>query len=519
MVALEGVETKVDPNFRPPRDVFRELQVSRPRDPRRVAGAIDIPRPANTYGVHNNSLNNLRRGLLERVFATDKDGTQPLEPTADFAKTLRPFSSKLKAFRVEPWSREEFVDSYKGRRHTRYQNALDSLRDTPLTQRDARVATFVKAEKIDFSAKPDPAPRVIQPRDPRFNVEFGKYIRPLEHKIYKAMGRIYKYPCVAKGFNAYETGQLMAKKWALFKSPVGVGLDASRFDQHVSRAALKWTASVYQRFINDPEFNALCGMMLDNVGFATAKDGAIKYRVDRGRMSGDMDTALGNCVLMVAMCYSYCARKGIKHELFDNGDDVVVIMEEHDLDAFSQGLVEWFQTLGFKMKVEPPVRRLEQLEFCQTKPVFDGHSWRMVRGLQALSKDLVSVKGPREIFPWVFAVGECGLALTDGLPVYPELYHYLRRIGTPSRINEHHSYCDAGMYRLSLGMKYEGRVVTDAARLSFFDAFGITPDMQICLEDMYRRLGTPTGKTISQDVSIWSGNTSPAYAGHTERDA
>jgi hypothetical protein len=450
------------------------------------------------------------------VFATDAEGTQPVEPTADFAKRLYPFTKRLKSFRVEPWSREQFVDSYHGGQHARYQRALDSLYETPLHGRDARVATFVKAEKIDFSAKLDPAPRVIQPRDPRFNVEFGKYIKPLEHKLYNAMGRIYKYPCVAKGFNAYDTGRLMAKKWALFKEPVGVGLDASRFDQHVSRAALKWTAKVYRRFINDPEFNALCGMMLDNVGFATAKDGAIKYRISRGRMSGDMDTALGNCVLMVAMCYSYCAKKRIKHELFDNGDDVVVIMEKCDLDNFQDGLVEWFQTLGFKMKVEKPVYKLEQLEFCQTRPVFDGSQWRMVRGLQALSKDLVCVKGPSELLPWVKAVGECGLALTDGIPIFPELYHYLVRIGTHSRIHLHKQYTGAGMYRLSRGMQYEQRPITDAARLSFFDAFGITPDMQIGLEEMYRRLGAPSGNLTIQDVGVWRSTSAAAYAGHPE---
>nr|UUW21077.1 MAG: RNA-dependent RNA polymerase [Guiyang Paspalum paspaloides tombus-like virus 1] len=478
-------------------------------------GAIAIPRPGNTYGVHNNSLNNLRRGLLERVFATDAKGTQPLEPTAKFASRLANFARDLRSWEITPWSRQEFVESYHGKQRTRYQNALDSLLLTPLTARDARVATFVKAEKIDFSVKNDPAPRVIQPRDPRFNVEFGKFIRPLEHKMYKALSRLYKYPCVAKGFNAYETGDLMAKKWSRFKEPVGVGLDASRFDQHVSREALKWTHSIYKRFIKDPEFSQLCGMLLDNVGFATAKDGAIKYRIDRGRMSGDMDTALGNCVLMVAMCYSYCSSKGIVHELMDNGDDVVVIMEKDSLTTFSDGLVEWFAELGFKMKVEEPVTRLEALEFCQTKPVFDGTQWRMVRGIPALSKDLVCVKGPDELLPWLYAVGECGLALTDGIPVFAELYHYLKRCGSPTRVAHQTGFTGMGMYNLARRMHYVGKPVTDTARRSFFDAFGITPDMQIDLENLYRSLGTPTGKIerVIDDVCNWRHPLAPAYAG------
>jgi len=510
VVRIGGTETAIVPNFKPPISEFREVQVSRPRDPVRSMGAIAMPRPNATYGVHNNSLNNLRRGLLERVFATDSSGTQPVQPTVDLSQRLSTFSRRVKSFEVPALTREEFVASYKGRQNARYQRALDSLYSCPLQGRDARVATFVKAEKINFTDKPDPAPRVIQPRDPRFNVEFGKFIKPMEHKIYRALGRLYKYPCVAKGFNAYETGNIMAQKWALFKTPVGVGLDASRFDQHVSREALKWTHRYYRRYCRSPEFAGLCSMMLDNVGFASAKDGAIKYRISRGRMSGDMDTALGNCVLMVAMCYSYCTDKGIRHELFDNGDDVVIIMEGDDLAKFSDGLVEWFAELGFKMKVERPVHTLEQLEFCQTHPVFDGAQWRMVRGINALSKDLVCVKGPDEFLPWVYAIGECGLALTDGIPVFAELYHYMQRIGRKSRISHHHQFTGMGMARLAYRMQYTGKPITEEARYSFYLAFGITPDMQTALEDMYRSLGTPAGNIY--DVCDWSLDTAPAYA-------
>jgi len=73
-VRIGGTETAIVPNFKPPISEFREVQVSRPRDPVRSMGAIAMPRPNATYGVHNNSLNNLRRGLLERVL--------PLTPVA-----------------------------------------------------------------------------------------------------------------------------------------------------------------------------------------------------------------------------------------------------------------------------------------------------------------------------------------------------------------------------------------------------------------------------------------------------
>jgi hypothetical protein len=86
---------------------------------------------------------------------------------------------------------------------TRAQRKINqsSLAAKPLSRDDASVATFIKCEKINFHAKADPAPRIIQPRDPRFNAAIGVYIKPLEKLIYKNLGKLYKYPCVAKGFD------------------------------------------------------------------------------------------------------------------------------------------------------------------------------------------------------------------------------------------------------------------------------------------------------------------------------
>lgn len=497
---LGGVETQVKQQFYPSN--FQARFASLPRDPKRTLSAVDAPRPLHYYGVHNNSLNNLKRGLLERVFAIDAQGTLPPRPTASFDERLKPFSKAFRPFRVEPFTMNEFVERYSGRQYTRYSKAMEDVLLTPVTARDARVSTFVKAEKIDFSKKVDPAPRVIQPRDPRFNVAIGQFIAPLEHKAYKALGALYKYPAVAKGYNAYQTGDICAKKWNLFKEPTVVGLDASRFDQHVSQQALRWTHSQYLRFVNDPEFKRLLNMMLVNKGFATAKDGCVKYKIDRGRMSGDMDTALGNCLLMVAMVYSYCASKGIRHECFDNGDDVIVFMEKTSLALFMDGLEVWFRELGFTMKVESPVFCLEHVEFCQTHPVYDGVEWRMVRNLGALAKDLCCVSSPEEFSKWIYAVGECGLALTDGIPVFTEFYHWMLRYGEGSDIAKRHDFKGMGMYRLARGMEFCGKVITDDARLSFFRAFGLTPDQQLDLESMYQRLGTPLGKKHEEIRSL-----------------
>jgi hypothetical protein len=484
-----GVCTKVKPEILHP--AIKLCSVARPRPVERVSYHIDAPGPQAVFGVHNNSQVNLVRGINERVFYTTNKGTLPKRPIPGAFDNLE-FSSDLKGFKVHPWTLDRVVESYSGRQQLRYAQARESVMTQPLDlKRDARVATFIKAEKINFTAKPDPAPRVIQPRDPRFNVCFAKYIKPMEHLIYKAMGQMYKYPCVAKGFNASQTGEILAKKWQLFDKPACVGLDASRFDQHVSVDALRWTHSIYKKFCKDPEFCKILGAMYINKGYGNAKDGRVKYKVKGCRMSGDMDTALGNCVLMVGITYSLCQTLNIKHELFDNGDDCIVIMESSDVDRFNAAVDDWYGSLGFTMKVEAPVYQLERIEFCQTHPIFDGYTWRMVRNIVALSKDMTSVINWEQLSTWWRAIGECGKALTYGIPVFEAFYKWLCRIGKQGVGIERHPLYRCGMVNLASGMVYRDTVISAEARLSFAAAFGISPDMQVALELMYETLNAP----------------------------
>lgn len=87
-----------------------------------------------------------------------------------------------------------------------YEQAVASLRDVPVNRGDAMLKTFVKAEKINFTAKPDPAPRIIQPRSPRYNVELGRYVKVVEKHLYKAVARVFHEVTICKGLNAHDRG-------------------------------------------------------------------------------------------------------------------------------------------------------------------------------------------------------------------------------------------------------------------------------------------------------------------------
>nr|CAR85737.2 RNA-dependent RNA polymerase [Tobacco bushy top virus] len=489
VVARRGVETKVKTNIHPK---IRVLRAARPRPVERVSYQIDVVRPCADFGVHNNSLNNLIRGVNERVFYTDHKRKEPRRPSAGSFDKID--TSEIRAFRVQPWTLEEVVNSYSGSQKVRYGQAVESLAVTPLSRNDARVKTFVKAEKINFTAKPDPAPRVIQPRDPRFNACFAKYTKPLEPLLYKQLGKLYQFPCIAKGFNAVETGEIIAKKWKCFGDPVCVGLDASRFDQHVSCDALRFTHSIYKRFVKGREVNKLLSWMYRNHALGSAKDGFVKYEVEGCRMSGDMDTALGNCVLMVMMTRQLCKNLSIPHELMNNGDDCIVIFDRRHLTTFRNAVEPFFQELGFTMKVEEPVYHLERVDFCQTRPVYDGKKWRMVRHISSIAKDCCSVIDWEQLPAWWNAIGECGIAVAGGIPIHNSFLRWLLRSGESNPdLLKHGAWKNEGLawYRMGMDLSHE-RHVSDEARASFHTAFGIEPSMQVALEQIYDSLPAPT---------------------------
>jgi len=457
---------------------------------------VGFSSPAN-YLVHNSSINNLARGVLTRVFYV-KGKTPPKPRDGIYSERLLYFSKLLwrKLPPTTPVSRQNFVDFYKGRRKILYQKACDSLLRSGISHKDAQIKAFVKAEFINSDDKPDPDPRVISPRDPRYNVEVGKYLRPIEHKVYGAIADIFGEPTVLKGYNAQSTGKIFHDKWKKYRKPVAIGLDASRFDQHVSVNALKWEHSIYNGIFRTKELKKLLRWQLKNRVSGYCRDGKLRYNVDGCRMSGDMNTAMGNCLIMCALVHAYLKLRGIRGSLANNGDDCVVIIESHHLDSFTNGLDEWFLEMGFNMKVEKPVYEMEGIEFCQTHPIYIGGSYLMVRNFpKAIAKDCLSLKtldSPLICKSWMAAVGEGGLSLTGGIPVYQDFYSSYVRSSTNIPLGRNKKIkvdveLTGGIAWLSKGMNLKYSKISPETRFSFYLAFGITPDAQMELEGYYRK--------------------------------
>lgn len=444
--------------------------------------------------VNNADISTLECALMERMYyckvGSDFVAPPPVEKGL-FTERLACFKTQLmgKMRAATRLSFEQVLETYTGRRRTIYQAAMNKLVQIGLSRNDARSIAFVKMELVN----PNKAPRCIQPRRPAYNLALGRYIKAIEHKLYKAIAKVYgDGPTVMKGFNVSEIGAIVRGKWRSFRKPVAVGLDATKFDMHVSPEALSWEHGVYlDLFGNCPELQKLLSWQMKNKGAGYCADGKLKYSVKGKRFSGDMNTGLGNCLLMCAMVYAWASSCGVDVKLLNNGDDCVVLMESEHYTRFITGLDEWFLEMGFRMVAERPVYNLHEIEFCQMHPIELGDECRMVRNLPStLRKDSLTthpMTRAQHRAKWMTAVGTCGLWLTGGVPVLQDFYQSYQRVGcnAASRIVDDPTFA-TGMRLMARGMKEQYREPDAWARVQVFEAWGITPDEQVAVERYYQ---------------------------------
>lgn len=454
--------------------------------------------PNRELQINDGSIHTLRTALLTRMFYHNVDG-QFLEPPKVMRVVIEGSLGRFRSLvlrnfgpRPTPVSPEHFVEMYHGRRRTLMSNALDRLTQFGLTRGHGETKAFVKLEKV----KVGKAPRCIQPRAPEYNISVGVFLKPIEHRLYRSIQRLFgsSTPVVAKGLNALEVGETLASKWGEFYDPVAIGLDAEAFDLHVCASMLAWEHSVYlglyQRHYQARELARLLKWQINNRGSGYCYDGKLKYRVIGRRFSGDMNTAMGNCLIMCGVVFAYCHHRFPHYQVLNNGDDCVVIIERSELGKFD-AFKEHAFTLGFRIKLEKPVDVLEEIEFCQAKPVKLRGSTVMVRTPdKAREKDSISLlhhQNINSIRKWLTAVGECGMSLCSGCPVMQEFYLSYLRNGLCSGKISGAMGMDTGASFLARGMDSLVRRVTPESRDSFYAAFNYTPDEQIALENHFKR--------------------------------
>lgn len=446
------------------------------------------------FSVFNNTINTIGWGIIERVFVLvdDHTGEVTLTPTTtphavmllrNLARNLR---SKL-PHDVVPYTPAQVLETLSGRKRIAGEQAFADLEKREICAKDFTIASFKKTEKN----KPEAVPRVVSPRGPRANAALSRYIKPMEHIVYEAINQLFGAVVVVKGMNARQRAEVVHNAWVAHDDPVAVGLDAKRFDQHITRELLQFTHNIYTACNKDPEFIKMLQWRLRNRGVARCPDGVIKYEIDGTRASGDPDTSKGNIVIMCCVSYLFIKSTGIRMTFVDDGDDCVFFMNRRDLPAMDLA-ADFYLQFGLRIALDPPKFLLEQVSFCQTSPVMSSSGdYIMVRDPRiVITKDTITTKflTPAQIGPYKYGIGMGGVSVYGDIPVLGAFYESIARGQTPHPRFELSEEDNRGLYYASRGFAKKRSAPTPESRASFMVAFGFTPNHQIALEELFDSL-------------------------------
>jgi len=418
------------------------------------------------------------------------------EPLAEGQRRLRASFSWLRSVAsrlgVQPASHRDIVLGYKGRMRTRYEEAEVSLRvDGPTNQSDARLGAFLKAEKFNGLAK-IAKPRMIFPRSYRYNLELATRLKPFEHALWPRLRapKRWKVPptrVVGKGLGPRARAELVVKKF----EGIGAGcvcfeVDASSWEAHQDKWQLIQEHRIYQSaFPGDSGLQSLLARQLFNRGVTS---GGVKFSRVGGRASGDLNTGMGNTLLMLAISDSVLKATGVsRYDLLVDGDNALVFLPGSEatvvLDNFHRLALEFS---GHEMVLERPVTTIEEVRFGQSAPVCVDGEWTMVRDYRkVLSQGCsshVHLRHRRFALSFLRGVSLCELSLARGMPILQRWAELLRQAteGSPAASSDfYRDYLEIGA---TLSESVGSDEVKMSTRESFSRAFGLSPDDQLLVE-------------------------------------
>nr|WTM05106.1 replicase [Luteovirus glycinis] len=447
------------------------------------------------YQCPNPSLHNALVAVERRVFTVGKGNevVLPYKNKPGIFSNLDYFRDSIvnKVGCPRTHTPEELAATYHSGKRSLYNAAVQSLKKKAVERSDANVTAFLKMEKHLMSKKI--APRLICPRNKRYNVELGRRLKFNEKKFMHAIDSTFESPTVLSGYDSFRVGKIIANKWSKFKRPVAIGVDASRFDQHVGVEALQWEHSIYNGAFKDPILKELLHWQTENKIMLFVEDKILKFKVKGHRMSGDINTSSGNKLIMCGMMHYYFKTLGVKAELCNNGDDCVIICERKDENKF-QHMHSWFKDYGFDMQIETPVYKIGQIEFCQSKPVKINGYYRMVRKPESISKDahsLISMASAEDVKTFMSATAQCGMILNSGVPVLDAYHKCLFKASGYKKVSQEaiERIVSFGTQdKLGLRKERVEEPITMDNRLSYWESSGVDPQTQVLVERYFDNL-------------------------------
>lgn len=431
----------------------------------------------------------LRNRVLQAVPPTTVEGVRICKP---IASAIAAYLGKHRP------SQGEWIQQYGGSKRTRYLNAKAHVEAYGLLRKDGYLNSFVKPERLMDATKD---PRLIQARNAKYNYALGNYLKPVEHLLYNVHGSGPLKPwlpsgrLIAKGLCQRRRAQLLHSKMQEFRSPLVLSLDCSRFDAHVSPEMLNLEHSIYLKcYDNEKDLRKLLSWQMHNVGFTQRR---IRYKCKGGRSSGDMNTALGNCVLMIIMVAAAMKEMGFRSnewQMLDDGDDCLLIIEEFSEPRVA-AITEIFRDFGHELKLENRALIMEKVVFCQSQPIYCADGWRFVRNpTKSLNTTFVGIRHyqhRKAVRKLAAQIGDCELALTSGVPIMGAFAEMLIRVAGDCKVPVDRAsslWIKASRERRYLRNQSTRQPVTWAARESFDLAFGMDSQQQVFLESWFESL-------------------------------
>lgn len=373
-----------------------------------------------------------------------------------------------------------------------------SLLGSPVSKRDAFVRAFLKSEKWRPSKLEKP--RMIFPRDPRYNLALARYLKPFEHWLWGYLrgfcsrGVPATRDC-AKGLNQQQRAALIRRKMSQIPGCAVLEVDGKAFEAHIEKWQLEQEHAVYMAaYPGDGNLQRLLGWQLLLRGVTGC---GVGFERVGGRASGDFNTGMGNSLIML------CVVRAVLRELcgvFDclcDGDNALVFLPPGSVPTVQANFRSVaLDVSGHEMELDRPVYVLEEVRFGQSAPLeVRPGVWTMVRGwdkvLSQGTSTHIHLRETRFAREWLSGVAACESYLADGVPVLWAWANAVRRsCGHLGPVREHRAFSDYAVMGVPLSVLGSHRYAsppTALARESFFRAWGVDLDAQLEIEAVLSR--------------------------------
>lgn len=245
---------------------------------------------------------------------------------------------------------------------------------------------------------------MIQARNISFNIEYGRYIKPIED-------RMHNKDQFGKGNNTEIASKIykLSKKYKYYTE-----CDHSTFDAHVTPEMLRLTHTFYQSCYGHDEYLRKLSKKTINNGCKT-RDG-IKYRVKGTRMSGDVDTSLGNSLINYAILKDSVNKLVGKCEIIVNGDDSIIFSRKA---IPTQELTNSLKTYNMESKVQTSQTNIHKVEFCRQRLIINslGQAALMIDPERLIDIYGMTYKQQRDYVEYLRQVCMCNIAINIKNPL------------------------------------------------------------------------------------------------------